>query len=76
MKCIAILLEEFSDDLYRFNRKVYVTYLYEQSILNIILRNNKLGIFQALKAMRYDFFNIGVLRIVKNLIIKKIKDEV
>jgi glycosyltransferase involved in cell wall biosynthesis len=71
IKSIAILLEEFSADLYRFNRKVYVSYLYEQSILNIILRNKELGIYQALKAMKYDVFNIGVLRVVKNLLIKK-----
>ncbi len=71
LKSIAILLEDFSDDLYQFNRKVYFSYLYEQSILNIILGNKKTGIYQALKVMKYDFLNIGVLRVVKNLIIKK-----
>lgn len=72
MKSITILLEDFGNDLFRFNKKVYVSYLYEQSILNIILNNRKLALIQALKAMRYDFFNIGTLRIIKNLIVKKI----
>jgi glycosyltransferase involved in cell wall biosynthesis len=72
MKSISIVLEDFSADLFQFNRKIYVSHLYEQSILNIILGNKKIGIIQSLKVMKYDFFNLGFLRVVKNLVIKKI----
>jgi glycosyltransferase involved in cell wall biosynthesis len=72
LKAFSIILEDFGGDLFQYNRKVYVSYLYEQSILNIILGNKKIGIIQALNAMKYDLFNLGFLRIVKNLIVKKI----
>jgi glycosyltransferase involved in cell wall biosynthesis len=72
LKAFTILLEDFGGDLFKYNRRVYISYLYEQSILNIILGNKKIGIIQALNAMKYDLFNLGFLRVVKNLIIKKI----
>jgi len=71
LKAISIFLDEFSSDLYRVNKKVYVSYLYEKSIMNIILGNKKLGIVQSFEALKLDFFNINLLRIFKNLLIKK-----
>jgi len=72
LKSITILLDEFSDELYLYNRKVYVRYLYEKSILNIILGNKMLGLTQSFNAMKHDAFNISVLRVLKNLIFRKI----
>ena len=73
LNAITILLEGFSDDLYLYNRKVYVRYLYEKAILNIILGNKILGLTQSFNAMKHDAFHIGVLRVIKHLFFKKIK---
>jgi glycosyltransferase involved in cell wall biosynthesis len=58
----SIILNEFGDDLLKNNKKVYISYLFLVSYLNILVGNNILGLKQTLKAMKYDFFNIRTLR--------------
>jgi len=71
-KANSILLSESGDDIERYNIKLYISLLYEESILNIILGNKMAGIIIAYKAVKLDPFNINILRIFKNLLIKKI----
>ena len=44
-----------------------------KAILNIILGNKKIGVLKALNAMKFDLFNVEVLRVIKNIITKKLK---
>lgn len=66
-----IILNEYGLDFQQNNKKAYLRFLYEQSRLNVLLGNKKIGIEQLIFAMRLDTFNIGVLRVLKNLAIRK-----
>jgi glycosyltransferase involved in cell wall biosynthesis len=72
-KAVDFILNEYGNDFNKNNKKVFVSYLYEQAILNIILGNKKIGVIKALNAIKFDLFNFEVLRVIKNIITKKIK---
>ncbi|MBS1737355.1 MAG: glycosyltransferase family 2 protein [Bacteroidetes bacterium] len=73
LKAVSILLNEFGEDLNQYNKKNYINNLYERAILNLILCNRKLGLKQSYEAVKYDIFNIGVLRILMHLMTNRIK---
>jgi len=68
-KGLEIILNEFGEDLKIVNKKKYALYLYTLANTNIKLGNKKNGLMQTLKAIKYDFFNLRLVRNVLNAIL-------
>jgi glycosyltransferase involved in cell wall biosynthesis len=67
---IKIILDEYGDDLERFNRKKFALYLYTLANANIILDNKKLGLIQTIQAIKNDCFNLRSIRNILSYIAK------
>ncbi|TWH99145.1 GalNAc5-diNAcBac-PP-undecaprenol beta-1,3-glucosyltransferase [Flavobacterium tiangeerense] len=66
-----IMLDEYGDDLKKYNIKVYASILFALANYNLIIGNTKLGLNQTSKAMKIDFFNLRILRNLKSLILNR-----
>ena len=67
----SLILENHGEALIKYNREFFVSYLYELANICAILGDRKGGVNKLSRAMKYDFFNIGILRFFKNSIIKR-----
>lgn len=62
IKGYTYIIDVFGNDLKRYNKKVYVSYLYLLGYLNILTKHEKLGLSLTFTAMKYDLFNIRWIR--------------
>lgn len=67
----ALILKEHGESILKYNREFYISYLYELANLYAIVGYRKVGFNKLLYAVKYDTFNIGILRFFKNCISKR-----
>lgn len=68
----SLILNEHEEFLKKYNPKFFISYVFELANVYAIVGDKKTGFKKLIYAMKYDFFNFGVFRFLKNSIVKRV----